>query len=130
LFVDGKTHLPLMLTWMDKEPMSMMVTNDGRGAGARGGGGGVQVFTSASGSGSPEDIAKMREDMAARMAEAEARRRVVEYRLFYGEYKAVDGLKMPTRVQRMVDGIATEEMTLDKIRINQKIDPGKFAIVK
>ena len=23
LFVDGKTHLPLMLTWMDKEPLVM-----------------------------------------------------------------------------------------------------------
>jgi len=131
LFVDGKTHLPLMLTWMDKEPISMVVTNDGRGGGTRGGGGGVQVFGSAGGSGATaEDLAKMRDDMAARMAEAEAKRRVVEYRLFYGEYKAVDGLKMPTKVQRMVDGIATEEMTLDKIRINQKIDPSKFAVVK
>jgi hypothetical protein len=130
LFVDGKTHLPLMLTWMDKEPISMMVTSDGRGGGARSGGGGVQIMTSATGSGNPEDMAKMREDMAARMAEAEAKRRVVEYRLFYGDYKAVDGVKMPTKVQRMVDGIATEEMTLEKIRINQKIDPAKFSVVK
>jgi hypothetical protein len=130
LFVDGKTHLPLMLTWMDKEPLSMMVTNDGRGGGMRSGGGGVQVMTSTGMGGTPEELAKMREDMAARMAEAEAKRRVVEYRLFYGEYKAVDGLKMPTRVQRMVDGVATEEMTLDKIRINGKIDPAKFAVVK
>lgn len=130
LFVDGKTHLPLMLTWMDKEPLSMMVTNDGRGGGIRSGGGGVQVMSSASMSGSPEDLAKMREDMAARMAEAEAKRRVVEYRLFYGDYKAVDGVKMPTKVQRMIDGVATEEMTLEKIRLNGKIDPAKFAVVK
>ncbi|HVQ43105.1 MAG TPA: hypothetical protein VMS54_12890 [Vicinamibacterales bacterium] len=130
LFVDGKTHLPLMLTWMDKEPLSVMVTNDGRGGGARGGGGGFQVMTAAGVSGSPEELAKMRDDMAARMAEAEAKRRVVEYRLFYGEYKAVDGVKMPTRVQRMVDGIATEEITLEKIKINQKIDPAKFSVVK
>jgi len=128
LFVDGKTHLPLMLTWMDKEPLSMVVTNDGSGRNM--GPGMVVTGRGVSGGGSAEDLAKMRDDMAARMAEAEAKRRVVEYRLFYGEYKAVDGLKMPTRVQRMVDGIATEEMTLDKIRINQKIDPSKFAIVK
>jgi hypothetical protein len=130
LFVDGTTHLPLMLTWMDKEPMSMMVTNDGRGGGARSGGPGVQIMTSASGNGSPEDLARMREDMAARMAEAEARRRVVEWRLFYGDYKAVDGLKLPTRIQRMTDGVATEEITLEKIKVNQKIDPAKFGIVK
>jgi hypothetical protein len=30
----------------------------------------------------------------------------------------------------MVDGIATEEITLEKIRINGKIDPAKFAVVK
>jgi len=131
LFVDGKTHLPLMLTWMDKEPLSLMVTNDGRGGGMRtGGGGGVQVMSSANMGGSPEDLAKMREDMAARMAEAEAKRRVVEWRLFYGDYKVVDGVKMPTRIQRMTDGIATEEITLEKIRINGKIDPAKFAVVK
>jgi hypothetical protein len=131
LFVDGKTHLPLMLTWMDKEPLTMMVTNDGRGGGARmGGGGGVQVMTSTGMSGSPEDVAKMRDEMAARMAEAEARRRVVEYRLFYGDYKAVDGVKLPTKLQRMVDGLATEEVTLEKIRINGKIDSAKFAVVK
>lgn len=130
LFVDGKTHLPLMLTWMDKEPLTMMVTNDGRGGGMRSGGGGVQVMTSAGMSGSPEDMAKMRDDMAARMAEAEAKRRVVEWRLFYGDYKVVDGLKMPTKIQRMTDGIATEEITLEKIRINGKIDPSKFAVVK
>jgi hypothetical protein len=72
----------------------------------------------------------MRDDMAARMAEAEAKRRIVEHRLFYGEYKTIDGLKLPTKVQRMIDGIATEEMTLEKIKINQKIDPAKFAVVK
>jgi hypothetical protein len=95
LFVDGKTHLPLMLTWMDKEPLSMMVTNDGRGGGMRSGGGGIQVMGALNSAGSAEDLAKMRDDMAARMAEAEAKRRVVEYRLFYGEYKAVDGLRCP-----------------------------------
>ncbi len=80
--------------------------------------------------GTAEDVAKMRDDMAARMAEAEAKRRVVEYRLFYGDYKAVDGVKMPTKVQRMIDGVPTEEMTLEKIRINGKIDPAKFQTVK
>jgi hypothetical protein len=128
LFVDGRTHLPLMLTWMDKEPVSVVMTNDGRG---RNMGPGMVVTGSAvSSTGSAEDLARMRDDMAARMAEAEAKRRVVEYRLFYGDYKAVDGVKMPTKVQRMIDGVATEEMTLEKIRINGKIDPAKFQTVK
>ena len=129
LFIDSKTHLPLMLSWMDKEPLSVMVTNDGRG-GRMGGAGMVVTGSAVSAGGTAEDLAKMREDMAARMAEADAKRRTVEYRLFYGEYKAVDGLKMPTRVQRMIDGVAAEEMTLEKIKLNSKIDPSKFALVK
>ena len=127
-FVDAKTHLPLMLTWMDKEQVSMVVTNDGSGGPGRSG----MVVRGAAvpPNGTAEDLQKMRDDMAARMAEAEAKRRIVEHRLFYGDYKTVDGLKMPTKVQRMIDGITTEEITLEKIRINQKIDPAKFAVVK
>lgn len=128
LFVDGKTHLPLMLTWMDKEPLSVVVTNDGSGRNM--GPGMVVTGRGVAGGGSAEDLAKMRDDMAARMAAAEAKRRVVEYRMFYGDYKVFDGLKMPTKVQRMIDGVATEEITLEKIKINQKIDPAKFAVVK
>jgi hypothetical protein len=128
LFVDGKTHLPLMLTWMDKEPLSMMITNDGRGRSA--GPGMVVTGSGVARGGTPEEPAKMRDDMAARMAEAEAKRRVVEWRLFYGDYKVVDGLKVPTKIQRMTDGVATEEITLEKIKVNGKIDPAKFAVVK
>jgi len=130
LFVDGSTHLPLMLTWMDKEPLGVMMTNDGAGGGVRTGRGGVQVMGAPTMGGSPEELAKMRDDMAARMAEAEAKRRVVEWRLFYGSYKVVDGVKLPTKIQRMTDGVATEELTLEKIKINGKIDPAKFAVVK
>ena len=127
LFVDGKTSLPLMLTWMDKEPLSMMMTNDGRG---RAGGIGPGVTVMGRAASTPEEMAKMRDDMAARVAEAEAKRRTVEYRLFYSGYKTVDGLKMPTKVQRMIEGVATEEISLDKIKLNGKIDPAKFGTVK
>jgi hypothetical protein len=129
LFVDGKTHLPLMLTWMDREPVSVVMTNDGQG-GRSMGPGMVVTGSGVSRAGTAEDMAKMRDDMAARMAEAEAKRRVVEYRMFYGDYKTVDGVKMPTKVQRMIDGVATEEMALEKIRLNGKIDPAKFTVVK
>src|SRR5262245_3839249 len=45
-FVDQQSHLPLMLSWMDKEPLRMSV------GGGPGGGGQVQTFTR--GSGSPQ----------------------------------------------------------------------------
>ena len=88
-------------------------------------------FTTMSGTAStPEEMEKLRADMAARLKEAEAKRRVVEYRLFYGEYKAFDGVRMPTRVQRMIDGNPTEELELEKVKVNARIDPKRFEIVK
>jgi hypothetical protein len=123
LFIDTRTHLPLMLSWMDKEPLRMTVGGPGPGNVAIDGGGGVQIQR---GAGTPEDMARMQQEMAERMKEAEAKRRVVEYRVFYADYQTVNGVKMPARIQRMVDGFATEELALEKIKINQKIDAKKF----
>jgi hypothetical protein len=126
-FVDAKTHLPLMLNWMDKEPLRLTM---GPGA-VSGGGGGVQVQTFARSSGmTPEEAQRIQQDMAERVKEAEAKRRTIEYRLIYADYKAVSGVQLPTRIQRMADGVATEELELEKIKVNQKIDPKKFEPIK
>jgi hypothetical protein len=97
-FIDSKTHLPLMVSWMDREPLRITM--------------------------GPGD------DMTERMKQAEANRRIVEYRTFYGDYKAFNGLNLPTRIQRMIDGVPADEMALEKIKVNQKIDASKFKTVK
>jgi hypothetical protein len=129
LFVDGKSHLPLMLSWMDREPLRMTM---GPG-GSSGGGGNVQI-TSSGGAGfrasSPEEMERLRQEMAERVKEAEASRKTVEYRLIYGDYKAFNGVNLPTRIQRMMDGLPTEELALEKIKVNSKIDASKFKVVK
>ncbi len=61
---------------------------------------------------------------------AQAKLRSVEYRLYYGDYREVDGLKVPFRLQRSIDGKPAEEVTLEKVKINGKIDPKKFDTVK
>ncbi len=143
LFIDQKTHLPLMLSWMAKEPLQMTMGGN-RGGGApgattsfgSGGGGGVQVIQGGGGGGargggqpmSPEQMAQMQKEMADRMAEAEKTRKVVEYRMFYADYKTYDGVKLPTRIQRMIDGKPTEELTFDKIKLNGKIDAKTFEV--
>ena len=138
LFVVQKTHLPLMLSWMAKEPLQMTMGGN-RGGGAPGattsfgsGGGGVQVVQGGARGGgqpmSPEQMAQMQKEMADRMAEAEKTRKVVEYRMFYADYKTYDGVKLPTRIQRMIDGKPTEELTFDKIKLNGKIDAKTFEV--
>lgn len=122
-FVDGKSRLPLMLSWMDKEPLRMTMGPGGSAMSA----GNVQVFSGNAGAGrTPEDVARMQQEMADRMKEAEANRRTVEYRMFYTDYKTFNGVKLPTKIQRMMDGLPTEELSLENIKVNSKIDASRF----
>jgi len=131
LFIDSKTHLPLMLSWMAREPLVMNNVARGGGPGnaamagmqfVTGGGGGRSM--------SQEDRDKMMADLEAQRAEAESKLRIVEYRLYYGDYKDVDGVKVPTRLSRSIDGKASDEIQLEKVRINPKIDAKKFEVIK
>jgi hypothetical protein len=139
LFVDTKTNLPLMLSWMDKEPLQLTMgpgggRPGGAGAGGGGGGGGTTFVMGGGGhpgmTGAPGDLEKMQKEMEEKIKEAEARRRTVEFRVFYGDYKTFNGVKLPTRIQRMVDGTPSDEMTFDKVQVNGKIDPKKFEPTK
>jgi hypothetical protein len=120
MFIDTGSHLPLMLSWTDKEPLVMNM-------GSGGAGGGVQMIQR---SGQGMDPAQLQREMAERMREAEANRKVVEYRIFYTDYKAFDGVRFPTRIQRMIDGNPVEEIAFDKVRVNGKLDAKLFEITK
>jgi len=159
LFLDGKTHMPLMLSWMDKEPVVITMNSGGPGrAGATGGSGETRVMTFSGGGGgvvggtavggssftaaapagqaggapkmSPEELEKMQKDIEERRKEAEAKRRTVEFRVYYSEYKTVGGVKLPFRIARSIDGKTTEEMVFDTIKLNPKIDAKKFDVSK
>jgi hypothetical protein len=122
LFVDMRTHLPLMLSWMDKEPMRMEIGPGGAVTSAHGLPGAHQP--------TPPQVSTDAREIERKMKEAEENRRTVEYRIFYADYKAFDGVRMPTRIQRMVDGQAFEELSLEKIRVNPKLDAKKFEVTK
>jgi len=136
LFVDAQTHLPLMLAWMDKEPVAVTMAVGGPGAPAPGGaaaGGNVahmRVERSGGASMTPEERDKMMQDLEARRKEAEAKARTVEYRVYYGDYKEIGGVQLPHRIQRSIDGKPTEEMIIDTFKVNPKIDAKKFQVAK
>ena len=137
LFIDTRSNLPLMFSWMDKEPLQLSMSPGAGGGGTRigggGAGGGGTVVMGGGGhqiTGSPADLEKMQKEMDERLKEAEARRRTVEYRIFYGDYKVFSGVKVPTRIQRMIDGNPTDEMTFERVQVNGKIDPKKFEPTK
>jgi hypothetical protein len=144
LFIDATTHLPLMLSWMAKEPMNMVrsvTAGPGGGTAVTVGGGGVGPVTHAPvtqapagqaprANMTPEEREKLMKQLEEQSREAEAKRRVVEYRLFYSDYRAVDGVQLPHRLQRSIDGKPTEEVTFDKVKVNAKIDAKKFTVTK
>ena len=142
LFVDRESHVPVMLTWMAKEPMvrnaamraggpgpggAMVVTGGGGGTVSAGAG---QTVVQGGQAMTPEERAQMMKDLEAQMKEAEAKRRIVEFQMTYGDYKVVNGIMMPTRLRRTIDGKNTDELVLEKITLNAKIDPKKFDTVK
>jgi hypothetical protein len=128
MFVDATTHMPLMLSWTDKEPLVMapMVLSSGNNTVTTGGGGTTQTVRGG-GSMSQEERDRLIREQQERVKEAEARRKVVEYRMFYADYKAVDGIKLPMRIQRMIAGQPVDEIGLERIRINPKLDAKTFA---
>jgi hypothetical protein len=65
---------------------------------------------------------------ARRQALAQAK--PVEYRIYYADFRDVNGLKFPFRIRRSIAGETVEESTFDRIRINVKIDPRKFETPK
>jgi len=54
----------------------------------------------------------------------------VEYRIYYADYRDVDGMQWPFRLRRAVGADTTEETIFDRFKINGKIDPKKFEVRK
>jgi hypothetical protein len=51
---------------------------------------------------------------------------MVEQRMFFADYRDVDGIKFPFRIRRAAGADTTEETTFDRFRVNAKIDPRRF----
>ena len=54
----------------------------------------------------------------------------VEYRIYFADYREVDGMQWPFRLRKATGPDTTEETTFDRFRINSKIDPRKFEVRK
>ncbi len=125
LFIDKKTHLPLMVTFMAPD-LSQMRQFARRPDGAPGGGQG-QAQGQGQGQGQPPQMT----DEERQKRQEEFRKRVeslpqVENQLYFADYKKVDGVMLPTRITRSVNGTPAEELTINKYKINPKIDPNDF----
>ena len=120
LFVDEQTHLPLMVTYRGTQGRVVTMGGPGGGAGAQG----------------PPPQTRQISDEERKKLTADAERQaddlrkqppaMVDYTLYFDDWREVDGIKFPHRLRRAAAGATTEEWSVNKVRVNPKIDPKKF----
>ena len=110
--------LPIMVTW---QPPA------GPGAGGARGAMGAQVPGAAPPTAAPPTAAPGTTAPPAPLAPpAPSVPPVPEQRMFFADYRDVDGLKLPFRLRRAAGAETTEETIFDRYRINAKVDPRRF----
>jgi hypothetical protein len=108
LFVDLQSHLPLMLTYKAPEPRMVVNTADrssGRDAGDE----------------------RDRIERARREAEAEPPK-LVEYRVFFSDYRKVGDIFLPHRIARGTAEKTSEEWEVKSYKINPTFKPDRFKV--
>jgi hypothetical protein len=131
LFADASSGLPLFMRWMEEQPVAGRMGGPagammgGRGGATVGGGqgGGVQIVGPRGGGAAPDAGVRVEAP-----PQADTERRVVEHRLFYAEHRRVDGVMVPRRIQLMIDGTPSEELLLDRVRLNRRIPADTFRV--
>jgi hypothetical protein len=120
LFIDQATHLPVMLQYQEIRPRIMMAGGPG-GPGGRGGAG--------RGQGGPGD--------GQRPSAEEMQRRIEEMRkqgppppsafaMHLSDYKKVEGVMLPHKVDISIEGVPNEEWTIEKFKVNPPVKAEEF----
>ena len=122
LFIDQNNHLPLMVTYKGRAPRVMTA-------------GGPMVRSApgaaAHGSGQPlseEERKKLSQETEQRLQREMAEQPLVEFSMFFDDWRAVDGITFPHVMRRGSGGETSEEWTITKVKVNPGIDAKKFTV--
>ena len=128
-FIHSETRLPIMVTW-NTPPTNVIVTVPGQPSPSTVAPGAVVVAgPPAPAKDAPkEEMDRYTKEVLALRAKAQATS--VEHRLYFADYRDVEGLKLPFRLRRAIGTETTEETTFDRFRVNAKIDQRKFEPIK
>lgn len=118
LFIDQATRLPLMVQYQDPKPMVMINGGPGpgrgRGPGGPGGPGGA-------GPGGPPPSP---EEVQRRVAEMQRTPpQLGTFAMHLTDYKKVDGIMLPHKIETSLDGEPNEEWTIEKYKVNPQLKP-------
>ena len=125
LFIDQGTHLPLMVQYQDPNPMVMINGGPGRGPGGPGGPGapgapGAPGTRGPGGPGGPPPMSQ--EDVQKRVAEMQRNPPPLgTFEMHLSDYKKVDGIMLPHKIETSLDGEPNEEWTVEKYKVNPTI---------
>jgi hypothetical protein len=118
LFVDEKTDLPLMVTFQGPQPRTITAGGP-RLAGGAGGQPPRQL--------TDEERKKVQADAQKQIEAAERQPpAMVEHAFYFDDWREVDGIRFPHAFRRAIAGATSEEWTINKVKVNAKIDPKKF----
>jgi hypothetical protein len=129
-FIDSKTHLPLMLSWTTPPNFVPVVAGQKPPANLPPGSVTFETPMPPPDSATPEQKRQFEADALEARKRAMASTRPIENRIYYADYRDVDGLKLPFRIRRAIGATTVEETLFDRYRINAKVDPRKFEIRK
>jgi hypothetical protein len=114
LFIDQSTRLPLMVQYQDPKPVIMM-----GGPGARGPGGPGAPAPPPGGADRPQMTP---EEVQKRMEEVRRNPPPLgTYALHLSDFRKVDGLMLPHKIETSLDGEPSEEWTIEKVKVNPSI---------
>jgi hypothetical protein len=127
LFLDAQSHLPLMLTYIAPEPRIMTRTsreNSPPSTVVAGHAGGAAAHRT------PQDRPQEEKDqMQKMMQEAEAAPpKMIEYRLFFTDFREVNGLSLPHHISRGTAEKTTEEWDIKSYKVNPALKADRFKV--
>ena len=130
LFIDSNTHLPLMLSWTTPPNLVPVVAGQKPPANLPPGSVTFETPMPPAEAAPAEEKKKFEEEALAARKKAMASTKPTEHRIYYADYRDVDGLKLPFRIRRAVGATTVEETVFDRFRINARVDPRKFEVSK
>ena len=128
LFIDTTTHLPLMLTFSEPEPRVVRMTS-AHGAPAEG----TRTRTVPATGDRAARVADLTPEQQAELdkqlrAAEEAPRKMIDLRLFFSDFRTVDGLSLPHRIVRGTADKTTEEWDIRSYKVNPDIKDDRFKV--
>lgn len=138
LYVDKNSHLPLMMSYRDAKPMQFFIKREGEAAGTATKD--VMVFRHALPEGEkisadgPTKLIVRKKDASGNVTETETaggefpriQLEEAEFQVRFSDYRSVNGLMLPHRIAKTVNGEAGETITIDSYQINAQNLGEKF----